>query len=63
MLSHNNIVSNVLMAIKNSIFRLEKYCIKAFTCLPYFFENDIIFYQYYGVSIYFGESIDKIVII
>ncbi|MFK7050373.1 long-chain fatty acid--CoA ligase [Flavobacterium columnare] len=61
MLSHNNIVSNVL----NSSDRipLEPGQAKAMSFLPicHIFERVILYiYQYYSISIYFAESIDKI---
>lgn len=61
MLSHHNIVSDVL----SSAFRIpfEAGTSKALSFLPicHIFERMILYlYQYYGVSIYFGESIDKV---
>ena len=61
MLSHHNIVSNVINSAPRIPF--EKGNSRALSFLPvcHIFERMILYlYQYYGVSIYFGESIDKI---
>lgn len=61
MLSHNNIVSNVLDSASRIPF--EKGNSRALSFLPicHIFERIILYmYQYYGVSVYFGESIEKI---
>lgn len=61
MLSHRNIVSNVLDS--SSRIPFEKGNSRAMSFLPvcHIFERMILYlYQYYGVSIYFGESIEKI---
>jgi long-chain acyl-CoA synthetase len=61
MLSHNNIVSNVLDSAPRIPF--EKGKSRALSFLPacHIFERMILYlYQYYGVSVYFGESIEKI---
>jgi long-chain acyl-CoA synthetase len=61
MLSHNNIVSNVINSAPRIPF--EKGNSRALSFLPvcHIFERMILYlYQYYGVSIYFGESIEKI---
>ena len=61
MLSHNNIVSNVISSAPRIPF--EKGNSRALSFLPvcHIFERMILYlYQYYGVSIYFGESIEKI---
>ena len=61
MLSHQNIVSNVINSAPRIPF--EKGNSRALSFLPvcHIFERMILYlYQYYGVSIYFGESIDKI---
>jgi long-chain acyl-CoA synthetase len=61
MLSHGNIVSNVLNCGPRIPF--EKGNTRALSFLPicHIFERMIVYlYQYYGVSVYFGESIDKI---
>ena len=60
MLSHNNLVSNVLDSEKRVPF--EKGKSKALSFLPvcHVFERMILYlYQYCGVEIYFAESIDK----
>lgn len=61
MLSHKNIVSNVLDS--SSRMPLEQGKGRALSFLPvcHIFERMILYlYQYYGISIYFGESIDKV---
>ena len=61
MLSHKNIVSNVVDSSNRIPF--NPYNSKALSFLPicHIFERMILYlYQYYGVSVYFGESIDKI---
>ena len=61
MLSHKNIVSNVIDSSNRIPF--NPYNSKALSFLPicHIFERMILYlYQYYGVSVYFGESIDKI---
>lgn len=61
MLSHKNIVSNVLDCAPRIPF--EKGNSRGLSFLPicHIFERMIVYlYQYYGVSIYFGESIEKI---
>jgi long-chain acyl-CoA synthetase len=62
MLSHENIVSNVLgSAARIPFIRGQS---KALSFLPicHIYERMILYlYQYYGVSVYFGESIEKIV--
>jgi long-chain acyl-CoA synthetase len=61
MLSHHNIVSDVLSSASRIPF--EAGSSKALSFLPicHIFERMILYlYQYYGVSIYFGESIDKV---
>ncbi|GLB51751.1 AMP-dependent synthetase [Neptunitalea chrysea] len=60
MLSHKNIVSNVL-ASKERV-PLNAGNSKALSFLPicHIFERMVVYlYQYYGISIYFAESIDK----
>jgi long-chain acyl-CoA synthetase len=62
MLSHNNLVSNVLDSEKRVPF--DKGKSKALSFLPvcHVFERMILYiYQYCGVEIYFAESIDKMV--
>ena len=62
MLSHGNIVSNVLTSEQN--VPLEKGNDKALSFLPvcHIFERMILYlYQYCGVEIYFAEGVDKLV--
>ncbi|WP_136668020.1 long-chain fatty acid--CoA ligase [Flavobacterium sp. H122] len=61
MLSHNNIVSNVIDS--SDRIPIEEGQARAMSFLPvcHIFERMILYiYQYYSISIYFGESIDKI---
>ncbi|WP_339921095.1 AMP-binding protein [uncultured Flavobacterium sp.] len=61
MLSHNNLVSNVQAIVNLVPFPAGK--AKALSFLPvcHIFERTALYlYQYHGVSIYFGESIEKI---
>jgi len=61
MLSHKNVVSNVLSAVKR--VPLDYGNSKALSFLPicHIFERIILYlYQYCGVSIYFAESIEKL---
>ncbi|MES2543532.1 MAG: long-chain fatty acid--CoA ligase [Bacteroidota bacterium] len=61
MLSHKNIVSNVLDSAPRIPF--EEGNTRALSFLPicHIFERMILYlYQFYGVSVYFGESIEKI---
>ena len=61
MLSHKNIVSNVLDSASRIPFEAGKSRALSFLPICHIFERMILYlYQYYGVSIYFGESIDKI---
>jgi long-chain acyl-CoA synthetase len=61
MLSHKNIVSNVLDSAPRIPFEKGKSRGLSFLPICHIFERMILYlYQYYGVSIYFGESIDKI---
>ncbi len=61
MLSHQNIVSNVLDSAPRIPFAEGKSRALSFLPICHIFERMILYlYQYYGVSIYFGESIDKI---
>ncbi|WP_395050959.1 AMP-dependent synthetase/ligase [Flavobacterium sp.] len=61
MLSHKNIVSNVLDSAVRIPFEKGKSRGLSFLPICHIFERMILYlYQYYGVSIYFGESIDKI---
>ncbi|QZK90717.1 long-chain fatty acid--CoA ligase [Flavobacterium sp. CHNK8] len=61
MLSHQNIVSNVLDSAKRIPFEAGKSRALSFLPICHIFERMILYlYQYYGVSIYFGESIERI---
>ncbi|MBC5838669.1 AMP-dependent synthetase/ligase [Flavobacterium muglaense] len=61
MLSHSNIVSNVLNSAPRIPFEAGKSRALSFLPICHIFERMILYlYQYYGVSIYFGEAIDKI---
>ncbi|KAF2340957.1 AMP-dependent synthetase/ligase [Flavobacterium tistrianum] len=61
MLSHKNIVSNVLDSSPRIPFDPGKSTALSFLPICHIFERMILYiYQYYGVSVYFGESIDKI---
>jgi len=61
MLSHKNIVSNVLDSAPRIPFEKGKSRAVSFLPICHIFERMILYlYQYYGVSVYFGESIDKI---
>ena len=60
MLSHHNIVSNVLSARSRVPFDKEAVAL-SFLPLCHIFERVIIYiYQYCGVTVYFGEGLDKI---
>lgn len=61
MLSHNNIVSNVLGSAPRVPFEVGTYVGLSFLPVCHIFERMILYlYQYYSVSIHFAESIDKI---
>ena len=61
MLSHQNIVSNVLDSASRIPFEAGKTRALSFLPICHIFERMILYlYQYYGVSVYFGESIEKI---
>jgi long-chain acyl-CoA synthetase len=60
MLSHNNIVSNVLDSEKRVPFTKGKSKALSFLPVCHVFERMILYlYQYCGVEIYFAESIEK----
>ncbi|MGE5943149.1 MAG: AMP-dependent synthetase/ligase, partial [Flavobacteriales bacterium] len=60
MLSHNNLVSNVLDSEKRVPFDYGKSKALSFLPVCHVFERMILYlYQYCGVEIYFAESIDK----
>lgn len=61
MLSHQNIVSNILDSAPRIPFAAGKSRALSFLPVCHIFERMILYlYQFYGVSVYFGESIDKI---
>jgi long-chain acyl-CoA synthetase len=61
MLSHNNIVSNVLAAKKRVPLKDGEDVALSFLPICHIFERMILYlYQYCGVSIYFAESIEKL---
>ncbi|MDT0647294.1 long-chain fatty acid--CoA ligase [Zunongwangia sp. F260] len=61
MLSHENIVSDVLNSAPRVPFEFGTYVGLSFLPVCHIFERMILYlYQYYSVSIYFAESIDKI---
>jgi long-chain acyl-CoA synthetase len=61
MLSHKNIVANVLGSEKQIPFDAGKTRAMSFLPICHIYERMVTYlYQYYGVGIYFAESIDKI---
>jgi len=61
MLSHENIVANVLGSEKRIPFHAGKTRALSFLPICHIFERMVTYlYQYYGVGIYFAESIDKL---
>jgi len=61
MLSHENIVSNVLGSEKRIPFDPGKTRALSFLPICHIFERMVTYlYQYYGVGIYFAESIEKL---
>lgn len=61
MLSHKNIVSDVLNSAKRVPFETGKYVSVSFLPICHIFERMISYlYQYYSVSIHFAESIEKL---
>ncbi len=61
MLSHNNIVSNVLASKKRVPLEYGKDIALSFLPICHVFERMILYlYQYCGVSVYFAESIEKL---
>ena len=61
MLSHNNIVSNVLDSANRIPFDEGKSIALSFLPICHIYERMVTYiYQFYSVSIYFGESIEKI---
>ncbi|WP_298152959.1 long-chain fatty acid--CoA ligase [Flavobacterium sp.] len=62
MLSHNNIVSNVLGSAPRIPFEEGQSRALSFLPICHIYERMILYiYQYYGVSVYFAESIEKLV--
>ena len=61
MLTHKNIVSDVLLSSERVPFDFGTYVALSFLPVCHIFERMILYlYQYYSVSIHFAESIDKI---
>lgn len=61
MLSHKNIVSNVLGSAPRIPFEEGKSIALSFLPICHIYERMILYiYQYYSVSVYFAESIDKL---
>ncbi|MCY2688143.1 AMP-dependent synthetase/ligase [Salinimicrobium sp. TH3] len=61
MLTHKNIVSDVLLSSERVPFDFGSYVSLSFLPVCHIFERMILYlYQYYSVSIHFAESIDKI---
>lgn len=61
MLSHNNIVSNVLDSASRIPFDEGKSIALSFLPICHIYERMVTYiYQYYSVAVYFGESIEKI---
>ena len=61
MLSHQNIVSDVLMSAHRVPLRAGNTRALSFLPICHIFERMLTYlYQYYGISIYFAESIEKI---
>ncbi|PTX43326.1 long-chain acyl-CoA synthetase [Christiangramia gaetbulicola] len=61
MLTHDNIVSDVLGSAPRVPFERGTFVALSFLPVCHIFERMILYlYQYYSVSIYFAESIDKI---
>jgi long-chain acyl-CoA synthetase len=61
MLSHENIVSDVMGSAPRVPFETGTFVALSFLPVCHIFERMILYlYQYYSVSVYFAESIDKI---
>jgi long-chain acyl-CoA synthetase len=61
MLTHQNIVSDVLMSAPRVPLRVGDTRALSFLPICHIFERMLTYlYQYYGISIYFAESIEKI---
>ncbi|MBC9798151.1 AMP-dependent synthetase/ligase [Sinomicrobium weinanense] len=60
MLSHNNLVSNVLSCSERVPLNAGNSRALSFLPICHVFERMVVYlYQYYGISVYFAESIDK----
>ncbi len=61
MLSHKNIVSDVMMSAERVPFEAGKFRSLSFLPICHIYERMILYlYQYYGVATYFAESIEKV---
>lgn len=61
MLTHKNVVSNVLSSSHRVPFEFGTYVSLSFLPVCHIFERMILYlYQYYSVSVHFAESIDKL---
>lgn len=61
MLSHGNIISNVLASAPRVPFETGQYRSLSFLPICHIFERMILYlYQYFSVSVYYAESIEKI---
>jgi long-chain acyl-CoA synthetase len=61
MLSHKNIVSDVMMSAERVPFKAGETVALSFLPVCHIYERMILYlYQYYGVSTYFAESIEKV---
>ena len=61
MLSHKNIVSDVLLSSERVPFEFGEYVSLSFLPVCHIFERMILYlYQYYSVSVHFAESIDML---
>lgn len=61
MLSHKNIVSDVMMSADRVPFEAGNYRSLSFLPICHIYERMILYlYQYFGVSTYFAESIEKV---
>lgn len=60
MLTHNNVVSNVLSSEDRVPMSPGDSCLSFLPCCHIFERMILYLYQYYGISIHFAEAIDKI---
>ncbi|MCV6630371.1 MAG: long-chain fatty acid--CoA ligase [Flavobacteriaceae bacterium] len=60
MLTHNNVVSNVLSSEERVPMEAGDSCLSFLPCCHIFERMILYLYQYYGISIHFAEAIDKI---